>query len=318
MADSTTPAAPSRRGLDPATIAQLGSLPIKARVIVEGALSGLHRASVHGSSVEFAEHKEYSPGDELRHVDWKAYAKQDRYYVKQFEQESQLTVYLVLDASGSMTFAGGGIAKLDYAGMSLAALAYLVSQQQDKVGLVACGDRTIETNVPARARTTHLHDLLGVLDGVMTRGAKGDESPAAALARVAELTRRRRALIVLASDLFDADDATLSALAQLRAQRHDISVLHVIDPHERSFPYDGLTSFEAFESERKMLVNPASIRADYLAKMDAFLERCRSTLTAAGVDYHLAMTDRPLEQTLLELLIARSRLGPQGRAGSRA
>jgi uncharacterized protein (DUF58 family) len=296
--------------LDPAAIARLGTLPIKARVIVEGALSGMHRANVHGSSVEFAEHKEYSPGDELRHVDWKAYAKGDRYYVKQFEQESQLAVYLVLDASASMAFAGGGIAKLDYAGMSLAALAYLVIQQQDKVGLIACGDRAIETVVPARARTTHLHDLLGVLEGVMAKGATGDESPAHALARVAELTKRRRALIVLASDLFDADDRTLEQLANLRAQHHDVSVLHVLDPHERSFPYDGLTQFEAFESDRKMLVNPASIRADYLAKLDAFLARCRGTLANAGVDYHLVSTDRPLEDTLLDLLIARSRLGP--------
>jgi len=300
------------RGLDPTAIAKLGSLTIKARVIVEGALTGLHRADVHGSSVEFAEHKEYSPGDELRHVDWKAYAKLDRYYVKQYEQESQLTVYLVLDASSSMAFAGGGgIAKLDYAGLTLAALAYLVIQQQDKVGLVACGDKALDTLVPPRARTTHLHDLLGVLDGVMTKGAAGDESPARMLARIAELTRRKRALIIVASDLFDGDDETLAMLAQLRAQRHDVSVIHVLDPHERTFPYEGLTQFEALESTNKMLVNPAAIRKDYLERMDAFLTRCKGTLTSAGVDYHLVTTDRPLEATLLDLLIARSRLGPR-------
>src|ERR1043165_6537971 len=214
------PSLPER--IDPAQLARMGSLPIKARVIVEGALSGLHRASVHGASVEFAEHKEYSPGDELRHVDWKAYAKVDRYYVKQYEQESQLTDYLVLDASASMQFAGGGIAKLEYAGLSLAALAYLVIQQQDKVGLLACGDRAIETLVPPRARTTHLHDVLGVLDQMMAKGGVGDESPGAALRRIAELTRRRRALIILASDLFDPDDKTLALLAQLPAQRHDV------------------------------------------------------------------------------------------------
>jgi uncharacterized protein (DUF58 family) len=301
--------------IDPAQLARLGSLPIKARVIVEGALSGLHRASMHGSSVEFAEHKEYSQGDELRTIDWKAYAKLDRYYVKQFEQESQLTVYLVLDASASMKFGGGGLAKLEYGGLTLAALAYLVIQQQDKVGLVACGDRAIETIVPARARSNHLHDLLGVLDQVMTRGARGDESPAAALARIAELARRRRALVVLASDMFDSDDETVRALCQLRAQRHDVSVLHVLDPHERTFPYDGLTEFRALESQNKMLVNPAAIRRDYLARMDDFLQRCRSTLSGAGVDYHLVSTDHPLEATLLELLMARSRLQPGRRAG---
>jgi len=270
---------------------------------------------MHGSSVEFAEHKEYSPGDELRHVDWKAYAKVDRYYVKQFEQESQLTVYLVLDASASMAFSGGGIAKLAYGGMALAALAYLVIQQQDKVGLIACGDKKLETLVPPRARTNHLHDLMSVLESILARGGTGDESPAAALSRIAELTRRRRALIILASDLFDPDDETLRALAQLRAQRHDVSVIHLLDPHERSFPYDGLTQFDALESAHKLLANPAAIRRDYLDRMDAFLAKIRSALTAAGVDYHLIETSQPLEQTLLALLVARSRLGPARRAG---
>jgi uncharacterized protein (DUF58 family) len=304
-----------RLHIDPAQLARLGSLTIQARVIVEGALSGLHRAAVHGSSVEFAEHKEYSPGDELRHVDWKAYAKLDRYYVKQFEQESQLTVYLVLDASASMAFGGGGLPKLEYAGLTFAALAYLVIQQQDKVGLITCGDRSLETLVPPRARTTHLHDLMAVLESILSRGGNGDESPAAALTRIAELTRRRRALIIVASDLFDTDDRTLPLLAQLRAQRHDISVLHILDPHERQFPYDGLTQFNSLESQNKVLVNPAVVRRDYLERMEAFLTRTRGTLTAAGIDYHLVQTDQPLEQTLLRLLVARSRLGPGRRAG---
>ncbi len=301
--------------IDPVQLARLGSLPIKARVIVEGALSGMHRASLHGSSVEFAEHKEYSPGDELRHVDWKAYAKVDRYYVKQFEQESQLTIYLVLDASNSMRFAGGGIPKIEYAGLSLAALAYLSIQQQDKVGLVASGDKAIETVVPPRARSTHLHDLLAVLDTLMTRGGAGDESPAVALSRIAELTRRRKALIVLASDLFDASDETLKMLALLRAQKHDVSVLHVLDPHETTFPYDGLTQFEALESTNKMLVNPAAIKREYLERMDAFLTKTRGQLSSAGVDYHFTTTDRSLELTLLDLVIQRSKLGPGRRAG---
>jgi uncharacterized protein (DUF58 family) len=317
MAAPPTPPAPGpgapRLQIDPAQLARLGSLTVKARVIVEGALSGLHRAAVHGSSVEFAEHKEYSPGDELRHVDWKAYAKLDRYYVKQFEQESQLTVYLVLDASASMAFAGGGMAKLEYGALTLAALAYLVIQQQDKVGLLACGDPALETLVPPRARTTHLHDLMTVLESLVARGGTGDEPPARALSRIGELTRRRRALIVLVSDLFDPEDETLRMLVQLRAQRHDVSVIHLLDPHERQFPYDGLTQFEALETAHKLLVNPAAIRHDYLERMEAFLTRTRRTLTSAGVDYHLAQTDHPLEQTLLQLLVARSRLGPARR-----
>jgi len=300
--------------IDPAQLARLGSLPIKARVIVEGALSGMHRASVHGASVEFAEHKEYSPGDELRHVDWKAFAKLDRVYVKQFEQESQLTVYLVLDASASMSFGGGGMSKLEYGGLCLAAMAYLVIQQQDKVGFLACGDRSIETMVPPRARTTHLHDLLHVLDGVMTKGGVGDQSPAEALGRIAELSRRRKALVILASDLFDADDTTLKALSQLRAQRHDVSVLHLLAPHELEFPYDGLTQFESLENEHRLLVNPNAVKKQYLARMAEFLARCKGSLATAGVDYHQISTDRALERTMLDLLVARSRLGPARRA----
>ncbi|MGE0548955.1 MAG: DUF58 domain-containing protein [Kofleriaceae bacterium] len=302
------------RKLDAAQLSRLSSLPIKARVIVQGALSGLHRASIRGYSVEFAEHKEYSPGDELRHVDWKAFAKLDRYYVKQFEQESQLTLYLVLDASASMAFAGGGMAKLEYGGLLLAALAYLAIEQQDKVGLVASGDRAIETVVPPRARASHLHDLLTVLESVIERGGVGDEPPAAALARIAELSRRRRALIVMVSDLFDPTDETVRMLCQLRAQHHDVSLLHVLDPHEHTFPYDGLTEFQSLESTAKMLVNPAAIRREYHERMEEFLQTSRRKLRGAGVDYHFATTDQPLDQTLLELLVARSRLAPGRRA----
>jgi uncharacterized protein (DUF58 family) len=297
--------------LDPVTLARLGSLPIKARVIVEGALSGLHRARLHGSSVEFAEHKEYSPGDEIRHIDWKAYGKLDRYYVKQFEQESQLTVYLVLDASGSMEFAGGGIRKLDYAALCLAAIAHLVIHQQDKVGLEIFGDRAIEARVPPRGRPRHLHDLLGVIDTVTEGGGRGDESPADALERVAELLRHRRALIVLASDLFDSDDRTLAVLRRLRAQKHDVTVLHTLDPHEQTFPYDGLTLFQALESDQRMLANPAAIRSQYLERMTAFLGKQKAELSDGGVDYHLISTDQPLDATLLNVLAARSQLGPR-------
>ncbi len=293
--------------LDPVAIARLGALPIRARMIVEGALSGLHRARLHGSSVEFAEHKEYSPGDEIRHIDWKAYGKLDRYYVKQYEQESQLTVYLVLDASGSMEFAGAGPRKLEYAGTLLAAFAYLVTQQQDKVGLRVFGDRAVDVLVPPRGKTSHLHDLLAVIDQVMSGGGRGDESPAVALERVAELARRRRALIVLASDLFDPEDRTLAVLRRLRAQRHDVIVLHTLDPHERTLPYEGLTLFEALESDHRLLANPAAIRKEYLARMDAFLARAADQCAAGGIDYHLLTTDRPLEAALLDVLTLRAR-----------
>lgn len=297
--------------LDPALLARLGSLPVKARVIVESALSGGHRARLHGSSVEFAEHKEYSPGDELRHIDWKALAKLDRYYVKQYEQESQLTAYLVLDASGSMRFAGAGLPKVEYGGLALAALAYLISQQQDQVGLYAFGPRPAPLHVPPRSKAHHLADVLNVLDAAIQDPATGDDSPADALDRIGELARRRRALVVLASDLFDPDDRTVPALKRLRAQRHDVVVLHVLAPEERTLPYEGLTLFEALEGDHKLLANPTAIRSDYVARMDGFLARVADELGRAGVDYHLTPTDRGLDDTLLALLA--SRRGPRER-----
>ena len=300
--------------LDPTTIARLGAMPIRARVIVESALTGMHRASLHGASVEFAEHKEYSPGDEIRHIDWKAYGKLDRYYVKQYEQESQLTVHLVLDASGSMDFAGGGLRKLDYAATVLAALAYLVIKQQDKVGLRIAGARDVDAVVPPRGKGTHLHDLMMVLEQVVAGAARGEASPATALDQIAETSRRGRGLVVLASDLFDPDDRTLDALRRLRARRHDVAVLHVLDPHERTLPYEGLTLFEALESDHRMLANPSAIRREYLAKMEAFLARVAATCTEAAIDYHLTPTDRPIERTLLDLISARSRGAALARA----
>lgn len=291
--------------LDAELLARLGSLPVKARVIVESALTGLHRARLRGSSVEFAEHKEYTPGDEIRHLDWKALGKLDRYYVKQFEQESQLTAYLVLDASGSMRFGGAGLAKVEYAGLALAALAYLVSQQQDKVGLLVTGPRAGELHVPPRAKGTHLADLLGVLDRAIADRDPGDTSPAHAIDRVGELARRKRALVVLASDLFDPEDRTLGALRRLRAQHHDVVVLHVLAPEERTLPYEGLTLFEDLEGDHQLLANPTAIRSEYIAKMDGFLDRVRDDLGSAGVDYHLAPTDRPLDDTLQAVLAPR-------------
>ncbi len=291
--------------LDPELLARLGSLPVRARVIVESALSGQHRARLHGSSVEFAEHKEYSPGDEIRHSDWKALGKLDRYSVKQYEQESQLTAYLVLDGSGSMRFGGVGPSKIEYAAQALGSLAYLVSQQQDKVGLLVVGPRAGELHVPPRAKGTHLADLLGVLDQAIADRDPGDASPAHAIDRIGELARRRRALVVLASDLFDSDDLTLGALRRLRAQHHDVVVLHVLAPEELTLPYEGLTMFEALEGDHQMLANPTAIRGEYLAKMTAFLDRVRAELGTAGVDYHLTPTDRPLDATLQAVLATR-------------
>jgi uncharacterized protein (DUF58 family) len=293
--------------LDPNTIARLETLPLKARIIVEGALTGLHRARLHGSSVEFAEHKEYSPGDEIRHIDWKAYAKNDRYYVKRFEQEAELTTYLVLDASGSMAYRGDGLSKLEYASYLAASLAYLLIRQRDKVGLLCFGEPQLDRYVPPRARPAHLHDLLAVIDDVNRRGARGQESVSAALDRIGELSRRRRALVILLSDLFDQDERALGILKRLAAQRHDVAVFHTLDPHELELPFQGLTLFESLEAPRQLLAHPESIRRLYQRRLQTFLDRVKAECTEGGIEYHPVPTSRPLERSLLDFLTLRTR-----------
>jgi uncharacterized protein (DUF58 family) len=308
--------------LDPTALAQVSGMPLRARIVVEGALTGMHRARLRGSSVEFAEHKEYAPGDEIRHIDWKAYAKVDRYYVKQFEQESQLTAFLVLDASASMAYAGKGVSKLAYASYLLAALAYMLVHQRDRVGLVAFGDQRIDSYVPPRARPAHLGDLLAVLEDLDRRGGRGDEPAASALDRVAELAGRRRSLVVVASDLFERADAadkdldSLTVLRRLQSRGHDVTVFHVLDPDELALPFHGLTRFESLEDQRALLVDPDGVRRAYLRRLHAFLERAERACVDAGVAYQRVPTSQPVEQTLLDFLGMRARLAGAARTWS--
>ena len=295
--------------LDPQAIARLESFSVRAKVVAEGALSGLHRATQRGSSVEFAEYKEYSPGDEIRHIDWRVFGKADRYVVRQFEQESQLTAQLVLDASGSMEYGGQGerLSKLGYAAHLVGALAHLTIRQRDKAGLLVFGDRSVERYIPPRGRASHGRDLLLVAGDALKRGGQGDESAAEAIERTAEITARRRQMIVIASDFFDRElTRTLAALKWLRARGHDVVVFHVLDPDELGLPFEGLTKFVAFESPRELLASPRAIRREYADRLEAFLSRVRSECVASGVEYRPARTDVALETVLGGFLAARA------------
>lgn len=292
--------------LDPVALSRLGTMTLKARTVVEGALSGLHRSPHHGSSVEFAEHKEYSPGDEIRHIDWKAYGKFDRYYVKRFEEETELSCYLLLDRSGSMAYKGDGLSKLEYAAYLCASLAYLLNRQQDRVGLLAFGGNDL-AYVPPRQRANHLHDLLRAIDGIVAEGGRGETRVAAALERVSELARRRRSLILLVSDLFDPVSEVATLLRRLRAQRHDVSVIQTLDPHELELPFEGITLFESLEDDRRLLADPRSIRSAYLRELGDFLTGIRGALSEGDVEHQLVATSQPIERTLLDFLTARTR-----------
>ncbi len=298
--------------LDPTAISRLETFALRAKVIVEGALTGSHRAKLRGSSVEFAEHKEYSPGDEVRHIDWKVLGKADRYYIKQFEQESELTCYVVLDASASMNYAGAGLSKREYACHIAAALAYLLVGQRDRVGLSIFGDATKLRWAPPKAKPAHLRDILSMLEEVSEKPQTGDEPLADALDRVGDFARKRRGLVLVVSDLFESSPRALEVLGHLRARGHDAVLFHTLDRDELEFPFDELSVFESPESHERMLVDPASIRRAYKTKLTAFLQTCEEQCLAHGIEYHRASTDTPFEELLLSFLANRTRRTQRG------
>jgi len=283
--------------LDPVSLARLKNLELRARSVVEGALSGMHRSPHHGSSVEFAEHKEYSAGDEIKHIDWKAYGKFDKYYVKRFEEETELRCYLLIDCSASMGYRGAGVSKLDYARMLAASLAYLLLKQQDQVGMVAFGER-LRGYLPPRSRSGHLNDLLTALDGVEPQGRT--DLPRA-LAYLSEVVQRR-ALVVLFSDLLGTSDEVRHLLRGLRARKHDVVVFHLLDKDELTLPFEGTTIFESMEDEQKLVADPGDVRKAYLAEIARFIESYRTTLREGDVEYHLVDTSDAPSDVLVRFL----------------
>jgi len=288
--------------LDAATLAKLAGVKLRARAVMEGVLSGLHKSPHQGQSVEFSEHKEYAPGDELRHLDWKAFGKFDRYYVKRYEHETNLKATLVVDASGSMGYRSGPLSKLEVATTLAGTLAYLLVRQQDAVGLSVV-TRGHAADVPPRAAAGNLKALLDSLDTLQPGG--GTDLFAAA-EHLAERVRRGQ-LVVVFSDLFDDRDEALSRILALRVRRNDLAIFQVLDPAELDFPFDDPTLFLSLEDERRIEVNAREIRESYLEEFRAFLEGTRAACTEADVDYTLVRTDEPLDAVLLRFLGRRQR-----------
>ncbi len=310
--------------LDPQLLVKLGPLQIRARRVMEGVLTGLHRSPHHGQSVEFAEHKEYAPGDEIRHIDWRAFAKLDKYYVKRFEMETNLRALLVVDASGSMGYGRGALSKLSYAAVCAGALAYLLQRQGDQIGLIVSGapdPASVEKRLPAGVRgflpfassQAHLGQALRMLE---TAQGAGPTLLPRALEYAAEKAGRR-ALVVVLSDLFDPTEATLPALKMLRGRRHDVVVLHLLDREELEFPFDDPTRFLSMEDERQIDAQPRQIRESYLEEMRRFLEETRRELTRSDVDYAQIATDQAPDKALLEVLARREAGGRQKAAPER-
>jgi uncharacterized protein (DUF58 family) len=293
-----------RKLLDPEVLARLATLKLRVRAITEGVLTGFHKSPHHGQSVEFAEHKEYAPGDDVRRIDWKAYGKFDKYYVKQFEQETNLRAWLVVDGSGSMGYRGRPerMSKLEYASALAASLAYLLVRQGDAAGLVVVADRVLRA-LPPRATASHLPQIVEALEGV---APVGPTNLAAAVDHVLENAPRRSSVLVF-SDLLDAEDKVVKRLAQLRRRKHEVTIFHVLDPFELEFPFEDPTLFLSMEDARQVEANGRDVRRGYLEVLRRWLEEVRRAAGEADLEHVLCRTDEPFDEVLLPVLARRER-----------
>lgn len=290
--------------LDPNVLSRLGNMELVARCAVQGFFSGLHPSPFHGFSAEYSEHRQYEPGDELRFLDWKVYGRSNKLYIKQFKQDTNVPVYMLLDTSNSMTYRGaGGYSKLDYGRYLAASLAALMLQQGDSVGLATFSER-IGVRIPPRARRTHLN---AILTGLERCEAGGRTHLAEVLHTFAE-TSSRRGIVVLISDLLDDRDDVTSGLAHLKYLRHDVIVFHTLDHQEISLDFDGLVQFEDLESGDRIRTYPQSLRETYQENVRRFLDETEKTSGRSGIDYWLMDTSQPLDRAFFAYLGRRRRL----------
>ena len=290
------------RGLPTAELlAKIRSLQLKTEVVVDGVLGGLHKSPQHGSSIEFAEHKEYSQGDEVRHIDWKAYGRLDRYYVKKFEDETNLRAYLVVDGSGSMGYGGeGSVVKLDHASVLAAALCYILIRQQDSPSLLTFAEK-IRSYLPPRSVSGHFEEISRDLAKLAPTGETNLAGPIEFLVE----TLRGRNLVIIFSDLFDHANDVVKLLARLRARRNDVVVFHTLHPDELRFNFEHLTQFEDMESDDRVLADPEAIRREYLTQFLGWADALGRSLQDQGVEYVRVDISVPPENTLLAFLRTR-------------
>jgi len=287
----------SKRFLHPEAIKRIVRLDLRARHVVEGFLSGMHRSPYFGQSVEFLQHRDDTWGDDLRYVDWKVWAKQDRYYVKQFEEDTNLRCTLLVDVSNSMRYGNGHLSKFEYGCTVAVSLAYLLLRQQDAVGCVAF-DEAARTTVPLRTKRNHLESIIQALD---VSEPKHKTEMYQILRTVAE-TYPRRGLIVVVSDLLVERPGLFKGLKLLRSRGHDILMFHIMDDDELDFPFSGPTRFEGLEVPDILRCNPRALREGYLKALGAYLEEVRRGCSRHSVDYALIRTSQPLDAALAAYL----------------
>lgn len=288
----------SKRYLPPEAVSRISRLEIEARGIVEGFLSGLHRSPYFGQSIEFVQHREYVSGDDIRRIDWKVWSKTDKFYIKQFEEETNLRTTILLDCSESMSYQSGTSSKFDYACLLAAALSYLLLKQQDSVGLTVF-DEAVRETIPYRSKRNHLHDILKTLVRTQTGATK---TGIYEILRNTAKTCVRRGLIILISDLFTDRQELFRGLKLLRLRGHDVMLFHVLDDQEVNFNFSGTTKFEGMEQTGELICDPRGLREDYLAAMERYLGELRRFCAGHVVDYRTVLTSEHLDAILAHYL----------------
>ncbi|HGE69695.1 TPA: DUF58 domain-containing protein [Candidatus Poribacteria bacterium] len=295
-----------RTYLDPNAISRLAGMEVAARLVVEGFISGMHKSPYQGFSVEFVEHRQYMPGDEIRYIDWKVFGKSDRYYIKKFEEETNLRSYIVLDTSGSMGFksdkASNMLTKFDYACFLSASLTYLMLKQRDSVGLVTFDDR-LKTYIPPRNGPSHLHIIISELE----KSSPGKETNISTTFH--ELAQRivRRGLVIIISDLLDDPEKVLRSLKHFRHKKHEVIVFHVLDPAELMFPFDGTVLFRDMETQRQLTIEAEILKDEYLRKIKNLINEYKNGCNASLIDYVQIDTSVPFDYALSAYLSKRNR-----------
>ncbi len=293
-----------KKYLNPSIISKLNSLELKARLVVEGFMVGLHKSPYHGFSVEFTEHRPYMQGDSLKDIDWKVYGKTEKFFIKQYEEETNLKSYILLDASKSMTYASeGNISKLEYASTLVASLSYLMIKQQDAVGLTLYSDK-VDKYFPPRASRAYLQELLKSLAEI---SASNKTNTAACLNSIAEKIKRR-GLVIIVSDFFDDVNSILNALKHFRYQKNEVIVFQIVDPLERSFAFGNDAIFKDMESEDEITTQPYQIQKAYKEAMEQFIIKIKNECLNSNIEYNLIETSVPFDKALFSYIQKRRKL----------
>lgn len=288
--------------IDPTVLATLDNLEMRARVIVEGFIAGLHKSPKRGFSVEFTDYRHYIRGDDMRHVDWKLYGRSDKMYIKQYEDETNVRCYILLDSSASMAYSSAAMSKLDYGRTLASALAYFIMRQRDAVGLITFDDK-VKDYIPAKARQVHLIRILRSLAELKAGGQTNSVRPLSELA----MTLNQKSLVILISDMLEDEQATIKTLMQLRAMGNEVIVFHVLDNQELYFNFNESTEFVDMETSETHITSPQAIRNAYLDNLQRYLDDCKKKCQSSGVDYCLLDTSQPLDKALASYLSRRTR-----------